>query len=203
MTFSIVARCPGTGQLGVAVATARPAVGNRVPHTKPQVGAVATQANTNPAHGVEGLVLLEMGFAPEVVLAKLQAGDPDWEQRQVHLVNCQGKTAAHTGSEAVPWAGHLAGDGYSVAGNMLAGPQVLTAMARAYETAPGPLSERLLAAIAAGDAAGGDKRGKQSAAIRVVSGDPFPLVDLRVDDHPHPVLELRRIYAVYRDAFLA
>jgi len=203
MTFSIVARCPQTGQMGVAVATARPAVGNRVPHTKPQVGAVATQANTNPAHGVEGLMLLELGFAPEVVLAKLRAGDPGWEQRQVHLVNRAGRTAAHTGSETVPWAGHQAGDGYSVAGNMLAGPQVLTAMAEAYENTVGTLSDRLLAALAAGDAAGGDKRGKQSAALRVVSSDPFPLVDVRVDDHAHPVAELRRVYAVYRDAFLS
>lgn len=199
MTYSIVARCRVTGQLGLAVATKRPAVGARVAFLEAGTGSVASQANSLRLHGVEGLALLRLGFAPEVLLAKLGAGDPLWQERQVHLVDADGRSAAHTGTDTVPWAGHLTAPCYSVAGNMLVGPAVLEAMARVFESASGPLSERLLAALAAGDAAGGDKRGKGSAAVRI-EGTEMP-VDLRVDHHPEPVQELRRIYGVYRETF--
>lgn len=201
-TFSIVARCPLTGELGVAVATRRPAVGGRVPFVQPGIGAVATQANTQRLHGRDGLMLLGEGVDPATVLPKLATSDPDWAQRQVHLVDKLGRTAAHTGTETLPWSGHRTGNGYSCAGNMLAGSQVLEAMEAAFVGSIGSLADRLLAALAAGDEAGGDGRGKQSAAVQVAAEGPFLLVDIRVDDHAEPVVELLRIWQIYREAFL-
>lgn len=192
-TFSIVARCPRTGDFGVAVSTARPAVGAAVPWVSAH-GAIATQAKTNTELGRRALVRLEHGESVSAVLGALLAADPDRQRRQLHGVDRDG-VFVHTGSEAQPWCGHRPGDSWSVAGNLLAGPDVLAAMAEAFVAAEAfALPERLVRALEAGQAAGGDKRGKQSAALLVASADPRPAHNLRVDDHADPVAELRRLH---------
>lgn len=204
-TFSIVARCPRTGDLGVAVATAVPAVGALVPHVSLQ-GAIATQSFVNIALGVEGLRLLEIGLPIDVALPALLGQDEGREVRQVHGVDAGGRTYAHTGRECIPWSGHLVGAGHTVAGNMLAGEETIRAMQAAFGRTAGSdleLSERLLHALEAGQAAGGDKRGKQSAALLVASRAATFYHNLRVDDHPEPVSELRRLYEVARASFQA
>lgn len=193
-TFSIVARDPHTGDVGVAVATARPAVGSLVPWVSLQ-GAIATQARTNTDLGRQGLALLAAGVAIDTALPALLAGDPDRDIRQIHGVDAD-RAYAHTGARCVAWCGHRTGSGFSVAGNMLAGPQVLDAMVEAFTGSQAELSERLLVALEAGQAAGGDKRGKQSAALLVASRTPEGYHNLRVDDHTDPVAELRRVYDV-------
>ncbi len=197
MTFSIVARDPANGDFGVAVSTARCAVGARCPFTRARIGAVATQARVNTLLGLQGLALLEQGLDAQMALGRLLESDEGRDVRQVQLVDSTGRTAAHTGAETVPWAGHLLLDQFAVAGNMLTGPEVLAAMADAFSRSTGPLWDRLAAALQAGQDAGGDKRGRQSAALVVARDDPFPLVDIRVDDHPDPVPELRRILRLY------
>jgi uncharacterized Ntn-hydrolase superfamily protein len=193
-TFSVVGRCTRTGDFGVAVATARPAVGSVVPWAG-LTGAVATQARTNTAIGRSALALLERDVPVAVALETLLASDPDREHRQAHGVDRHGGVFAHTGTECVPWCGHRPGDGFSVAGNMLAGPEVLAAMSDAFSATPDmELAARLLGALEAGQAAGGDKRGKQSAALLVVSAEPRAYHNLRVDDHAEPVAELRRLF---------
>ncbi len=196
-TFSIVARCSKTLSLGVCVSTARPAVGSRVPYAEAGVGAIATQANTNIVYGRDGLKLLKKGFSPESVLETLLKQDPDRESRQVILIDRDGRPAAFTGRKTIGWKGHSVGMDYVVAGNMLAGGRVIEAMAHAFEGSAGEaLSERLMKALEAGQSAGGDRRGKVSAALLVASGDQKegqPLLDLRIDDHSDPVEELRRI----------
>jgi uncharacterized Ntn-hydrolase superfamily protein len=195
MTWSIIARDPATGELGIAVATRFFAVGALVPHIDPGAGAVATQALVNPYLGIDGVALLRQGVAAEDALARLLAADPGRDSRQIHLMDRAGATARHTGKSCVDWCGHLARQGITVAGNMLAGPQVIEATAYAFLAARGkPLAERFLAALDAGEAAGGDKRGKQSAAIRIHRGEAWPALDIRVDDHADPLRELRRIY---------
>jgi uncharacterized Ntn-hydrolase superfamily protein len=195
-TFSIAARDPATGALGVAVATARPAVGALVPWVSAH-GAVATQARVSTDLGRRALVLLAEGLPVGPVLATLLAADPDRDLRQLHAVDATGATAAHTGARCVPWCGHLAGEGFSVAGNMLAGDAVLPAMAEAFAAGAGQeLSARLVAALRAGQAAGGDKRGQQSAALLVAADPPAGYHNLRVDDHPDPLAELARVHAV-------
>lgn len=204
-TFSIVARDPRTGDLGVSVATCLPAVGMMVPHAEAGVGAVANQALVNPVWGTEAMRRLRAGEAPEAVLDALKASDPDKALRQIALVDRQGHVAAYTGSENLPWAGHLAGDGFAVAGNILVGSGTLEAMADAFRRMPGGLPERLLAALEAGDLAGGDTRGKQSAALLVVRKGAFfngKLVDLRCDDHAEPVRELGRLYEVFAERLM-
>ncbi len=194
MTWSIVAR-EQDGAFGVAVATKFYAVGALCPHAAVATGAVATQAMVNPMLGPRALTLLGQGMAAADVLRILIQGDDGRDFRQLHMVDRAGRVAAHTGSGCVDWAGSLAGEGFSVAGNMLAGPQVLEATAAAFRAAAGrPLAERLLLAMEAGDAAGGDKRGRQSAALKVYTTEPYPYLDLRVDDHALPLPELRRIY---------
>lgn len=197
----MVARCSKTFSLGVCVCTARPAVGSRVPHVEAGVGAIATQASTNIAYGIDGLKLLKTGRSPESVLETLLKQDPDRESRQVILIDRDGRTAAFTGTETITWRGHFVGTDYVVAGNMLAGDRVIEAMARAFEGSAGEaLSERLMKALEAGQDAGGDKRGKVSAALLVASGDQreeHPLLDLRVDDHRDPVGKLRRLLNTY------
>jgi uncharacterized Ntn-hydrolase superfamily protein len=194
-TFSIVARCPRTAEYGVAVATARPAVGAVVPWVSAR-GAVATQARTNTELGRHALELLDRDVALAVALESLLAVDPDREHRQVHGIDRHG-TFARTGGECVAWCGDRTGDGFTVAGNMLAGSEVLAAMAAAFLESPGQeLSLRLVRALEAGQAAGGDKRGKQSAALLVASVDPRPYHNLRVDDHRDPVAELRRLLSL-------
>jgi uncharacterized Ntn-hydrolase superfamily protein len=194
MTFSITARCPATGRLGVAVASRFLAVGALCPHAAAGAGAVATQALVNPLYGIDGLALLREGLTATAVLERLIAGDEGRDLRQVALVDAAGEAAAHTGAHCVPCAGHRIGPGYAIAGNMLTGFSVLDAMERAFCTAADlPLPQRLLAALAAGQEAGGDKRGKQAAALLVVDRQPYPYIDLRVDDHPDPIAELKRL----------
>ena len=198
-TFSIVAFDPKTGDLGVAVASRVLAVGAVVPYAQAGVGAIATQAFANTTYGPKGLALLRKGLTPEQVLKRLLAEDKDREHRQVGIVDAKGRAAAFTGKKCLPWAGHLVGKGYAVQGNILAGEQVVKAMAQAFENTKGELAERLMAALEAGESAGGDARGKQSAALLVVrkgggyGGFDDRYIDLRVDDHPEPVKELRRL----------
>jgi uncharacterized Ntn-hydrolase superfamily protein len=202
-TFSIVAYDAASGMLGVAVSTRVPAVGATCPFARAGVGAISTQAWTNPLLGIDGLDLLEQGNSAEEALQKLLDADPDPEMRQIIAVDREGRSAAHTGSATDPWQGHRTGDGYAVAGNMLVGEETIMAMAEAFEaSADEPLSERLLRALESGQAAGGDKRGRQSAALYVVKSEPYPYLDLRVDEHPDPVAELRRVYEVAKRELL-
>lgn len=194
MTWSILAR-DGQGRFGVAIASRFFAVGALCVHTRRGVGALSTQALMNPLYGPRGIALLAEGLAPQEVVERVTAGDSGREQRQVHVLPAHGRPAAHTGSACIDWCGHRLGDDFSVAGNMLAGPQVVEATAQAFLASRGqPLAERLLAALAAGEAAGGDKRGKQAAALRIQGDEDWPELDLRVDDHAEPVQELQRLY---------
>ncbi len=202
-TFSIVAHDATSGMLGVAISTRVPAVGAVCPFARAGVGAISTQAWTNPLLGIDGLDLLEQGYSAEEALRKLLDADPDLEMRQIIAVDREGRSAAHTGSETDLWQGHRTGDGYAVAGNMLVGEETIIAMAEAFEaSADEPLSERLLRALESGQVAGGDKRGRQSAALYVVKSEPYPYLDLRVDEHPDPVAELRRVYEVAKRELL-
>ena len=201
MTWSILARDP-TGRFGVAIASRFFAVGALTVHTRGGVGALATQALVNPLSGPRGLALLDEGLPASEVVRRLTAADDGRDHRQIHLLPATGDAAAFTGASCVAWCGHLAGPDFSVAGNMLAGAQVLDATAQAYIDAAGrPLAERLLAAMAAGEAAGGDKRGKQSAALRIHADEDYPALDIRVDDHAEPIAELGRLYAVSLERF--
>ncbi|MFD2679340.1 DUF1028 domain-containing protein [Bacillus seohaeanensis] len=195
-TFSITARCPETGMLGVAVSTARPAVGSLAPYVKAGVGAIATQALVNPFYGIDGLNYLESGLSPEEVLEKLLAADEEKEKRQLAIVSNNGEVLGYTGSDTVPWQGHHLGEGFVVAGNMLTGPETLDAMKRTYETSQKSFPEKLLDVLKSGQEAGGDKRGKQSAALYIVDTEQYPYIDLRVDEHSNPVAELIRVYRV-------
>ena len=196
MTWSILAR-NAHGRFGVAIASRFFAVGALCVHTRRGVGALATQALMNPLYGPAGLELLSAGRSAAEVVATLVAADAGREQRQLHVLPATGPAAAHTGANCIDWCGHLLFDNFSVAGNMLAGAQVIEATAQAYRDADGlPLAERLLAAMAAGEAAGGDKRGKQAAALRIHADEDHPQLDLRVDDHTEPIVELQRLYRV-------
>jgi uncharacterized Ntn-hydrolase superfamily protein len=201
MTWSIVARGP-SGEFGIAIASRFFAVGMLCPHTRSAVGAVATQALVNPHYGPKGLDLLAGGFPPPSVIEMLLKEDEGRNHRQVHMIDAQGRVAAHTGSACIDWCGHLAGEGFSVAGNMLAGPEVIHSTAEKYVKAKSlSFAERLIEALAAGEAAGGDKRGKQAAALRIHAGEDYPLLDIRVDDHEAPIAELRRLYAKSLERF--
>ncbi|MGC1818271.1 MAG: DUF1028 domain-containing protein [Casimicrobiaceae bacterium] len=195
MTWSIVARHPN-GALGVAVASRFFAVGALCPHVRSGAGALSTQALMNPGYGPAGLDLLAQGHDALQVIEALIAADPGREFRQVHAIDARGRVGAHTGSRCIECCGQLAGEGFSVAGNMLAGPQVLEQTARAYAAhAQLEFAERLIVAMEAGEAAGGDKRGKQAAALTIVTTESYPALDLRVDDHEEPLAELRRLHA--------
>ncbi len=202
-TFSIAARDPGNGDLGVAVQSKFPAVGAIVPWARANVGAIATQAWANVSYGPRGLELLAQGMSAGDVVKKLVAEDERAEHRQVGVVDSKGRAAAHTGSECMEWAGHIVGDGYACQGNILAGEAVVTSMAEAFESTEGDLIDRLFAALKAGQAAGGDRRGMQSAAMLVVreaggyEGGSDRYLDIRVDDHPDPINELERISKIY------
>jgi uncharacterized Ntn-hydrolase superfamily protein len=205
VTFSIVAHDPDTGDLGIAVASKAPAVGTVVPYARAGIGAIATQASGNLTYGPRGVDLLVRGHAPEDVVAALTGDDPRAAHRQVAVVDARGRAATSTGDACQPWAGGAAGPHYACQGNVLAGPAVVDAMAAAFAVTPGDLDVRLLAALVAGQAAGGDRRGRQSAALLVVrAGSAFGfddrLVDLRVDDHAEPIAELARILNVWRAA---
>jgi len=201
MTWSIVAR-DASGAFGVAVASRFFAVGALCPHARSGAGALSTQALVNPLYARPALDLLAEGVPAAEVVRLVKSADEGRESRQLHLVDAQGRTAAHTGSACISWCGHRAGDCYSVAGNMLAGPQVIDETAAAYEAnARLPFAERLLAALAAGEVAGGDKRGKQGAALLIHTTESYPFLDLRVDDHVEPIAELRRLYETSLDRF--
>ncbi len=202
-TFSIAARCPRTGMLGVAVSTAVPAVGGICSYIKEGVGAIATQSWVNPYLGIDGLKLLEQGLSAEDTLTKLLAEDPGRDDRQVGIVDAQGRVAAHTGASCVTYAGHILGDGFTVQGNMLVGAETVNAMAAAAKaSAASDLTERLMLVLEAGQAAGGDKRGKQSAALKVFNREAYPWLDIRVDEHRNPVSELRRIFEIAKHQLL-
>ena len=201
MTWSIVAR-DASGQFGVAVASKFFAVGALCAHTRRGVGALSTQALMNPLYGAACLDLLAQGMRAQQTVDHVVSTDAGRDQRQLHVIGASGPGAAHTGTICVDWCGHAVHEGFSVAGNMLAGPRVLEATAEAFVGSAGlPLAERLLAAMAAGDAAGGDKRGKQSAALRIHGDEDYAQLDLRVDDHTEPILELHRIYQVSLERF--
>jgi uncharacterized Ntn-hydrolase superfamily protein len=203
MTWSIIARDNNTGRFGVAVATRFFAVGAVVPHVRSRVGAIATQALVNLFYGTEGLRLLQQGASAQEVLAAVVAADPGRDQRQVHVIDVQGRTAAHTGKSCIDWCGHVSGENLSVAGNMLAGPRVIEETAAAYAKNAGlSFPRRLIAAMRAGEAAGGDKRGKQSAALVICGEEEWPDLNLRVDDHADPLAELERLERVSRDRFV-
>jgi uncharacterized Ntn-hydrolase superfamily protein len=203
-TFSIVARDPRNGDLGIAVASKFLAVGSVVPWAQAGVGAVATQALANISFGPRGLALMADGCSAAAALEALLADDPQREQRQASLVDARGGAAAHTGQACMDWAGHVVGEGFAVQGNILAGQHVVAAIGDAFRGARGELAERLMAALAAGDSAGGDRRGRQSAALYVArAGGSYGglldrYIDLRVDDHPAPVPELARLLRLHR-----
>jgi uncharacterized Ntn-hydrolase superfamily protein len=201
MTWSILVRDPASGALGAAVATRFFAVGALAIHVEGGVAALATQALINPMYAWHGMQLLRAGEAPDAVIAALLAGDAGRAHRQIHILDADGRIAAFTGETCVTWCGSVRGVDVSVAGNMLAGPAVVARTLQAFGDAQGPLAERLLAALEAGEAAGGDKRGKQSAALKIAMRDPHPDLDIRADDHPDPIAELRRLYAVSRERF--
>jgi uncharacterized Ntn-hydrolase superfamily protein len=198
-TFSIAARCPRTGMLGVGVSTAVPAIGGLCPFVAPRTGAIATQSWVNPYLGIDGLTLLKSGMTAKAVLDKLIADDPGREVRQVGVVDAEGGVAAFTGKDCTAWCGHEVGDGFTVQGNMLVSGETVSAMAQvARGTAALSLPERLMRVLEAGQIAGGDKRGKQSAYIKVHDTEEYPYLAIGVDDHPSPVVELRRVYEVAR-----
>lgn len=185
------------------MATRHLAVGALVPYARAGVGAVATQASTNPHYGPDGLDLLADGASPDRVVRQLTDADRGRAHRQLHLVDAQGRSAGWTGAQTVAWAGHRSLDGVSAAGNMLAGPAVLSALLERYAECPDrPLADRLLAALEAADAAGGDKRGRMSAALYVVDGERYPAIDLRVDFAPAPLTTLRELLAEHAKPYM-
>ncbi len=202
-TFSLVARDVSNGDLGVIVQSKFPAVGSVVPWAEADVGAIATQAWANVSYGPRGLVLLRDGQSARATLKVLIESDEGSQHRQIGIVDAKGEVAVHTGKECMDWAGHVTGDGYTCQGNILAGEAVVVDMAEAYETTEGDLIDRMLAALKAGQAAGGDRRGMQSAALFVVrteggyEGGNDRYVDVRVDEHPRPIEELERIFKIY------
>ncbi|HEY2616808.1 MAG TPA: DUF1028 domain-containing protein [Acetobacteraceae bacterium] len=201
MTWSILVRDPATGALGAAVATRFFAVGALAIHVEGGVAALATQALINPMYAVTGMARLRAGEAPDVVAGALLAADAGRDHRQLHMIDARGRIAQHTGGDCVSWCGAVRGTDVSVAGNMLAGSAVVERTLDAFQRAAGTLAERLISALEAGEAAGGDKRGKQSAALKICTRDPYSELDIRTDDHPDPLAELRRLYAVSLERF--
>jgi uncharacterized Ntn-hydrolase superfamily protein len=203
MTWSIIARDESTGQFGIAVATRFFAVGARVPYIASGLGAIATQALVNPYYGIDGLKLLREGKSPREIVDTVIAADSGRASRQLHVMDAKGRIASHTGKECIDWCGHLEGHGFSIAGNMLAGARVLDDTAKAYTDAKDlPFARRLIAGLFAGEAAGGDKRGKQSAALLICGKEEWSELDLRVDDHTDPLAELARLEQVSRERWV-
>ena len=201
MTYSIVGRDPETGELGVAVQSRAFNTGAVVPWAAPGVGAVATQSYTEMSYGPLGLDLLRAGRSPQDALAELVAADEDSAYRQVALLDAQGRVAVHVGESCIPAAGFAVGDGFSAQANMVDSERVWESMAEAFEGSEGPFAERLLSALDAAEAAGGDWRGRQAGGIVVVGSEGQPWereLDLRVDDHPDPLGELRRLLRLRR-----
>ena len=201
MTWSIIAR-DASGAFGVAISTRFFAVGALCPHAESGAGVLSTQALVNPHYGKQALELLRSGVpAPEVV-KRLVTPDEGREHRQLHVIDAAGRIGQHTGKECIGWAGAIAGDGFSVAGNMLANGSVIRETARAFSSSKKPFAEKLIEALEAGEAAGGDKRGKQSAALLVYSTEAYADFNLRVDDHAEPLVELRRLYDKAHERFV-
>jgi uncharacterized Ntn-hydrolase superfamily protein len=204
MTFSIVARDPETGDLGIAVQSKFLAVGAVVPWAKAGVGAIATQSWGNTSYGPRGLALLADGLSAAETMAQITLDDENRASRQVGIIGASGAPATFTGDDCYPWAGGVVGEHYACQGNILVSAETVQAMARTFEETSGPLYDRLMAALAAGQAAGGDSRGQQSAALLVVregggyGGFNDRFIDLRVDDHPHPIAELQRILQLHK-----
>jgi uncharacterized Ntn-hydrolase superfamily protein len=201
MTWSIIAR-DASGAFGVAIATRFFAVGALCPHAQSGVGALSTQALVNPHYGAQALELLGKGLTAPEVVQRLTAPDEGREHRQLHVIDAAGRIAQHTGAQCVDWAGAVAGEGFSVAGNMLANEHVIQPTARAFQEAKKPFAERLICALQAGEAAGGDQRGKQSAALLICSTEDYPELNLRVDDHADPLAELERLYHKAHERFV-
>ena len=203
-TFSIAGADPEAKEVGIAVQSKFLAVGNVVPWAKGGVGAIATQSWANIKYGTEGLKLLETGMHPEEIVEKLTAADEGRESRQVGIVDIEGRSATFTGKECSDWAGGIAGKNFAAQGNILVSEDTVNALADTFVSTPGDLTTRLMEALAAAQKAGGDRRGMQSAALYVVKenagygGGSDRLVDIRVDDHEHPIEELRRILGLYR-----
>jgi uncharacterized Ntn-hydrolase superfamily protein len=203
-TFSIVAYDPNTGQLGVAVQSHWFSVGSIVPWAEAGVGAIATQSFVDPSYGKLGLDLMRAGKSAPDALKSLLAGDEGRDVRQVAMIDTQGRVAAHTGAKDIPAAGHIVGKNYSVQANLMLNDKVWPAMSKAFESTKGDLAERMMAALEAAQEVGGDIRGKQSAALIVVTGKPTGrawsdrIFDLRIDDHPEPIKELRRLVTLQR-----
>ena len=198
-TFSIAGRCPRSGALGVAVSTAVPAVGGLCPYVKAGVGAISTQSWVNPYLAISALQLMEQGTTGPDALKQVISNDDGADSRQIGLVDAKGRSASWTGQDCTSWCGHITETDVAIQGNMLVGEATLTAMAVAFQaSAQEDLAERLLLALEAGNAAGGDKRGKQSAALQIHHTEDYALLDLRVDEHAQPVTELRRIATIAR-----
>jgi len=207
MTFSIVAQDPRNGDLGIAVQSKFLAVGAAVPWAQAGVGAIATQAWANLSYGSQGLERLAAGATAQQVIDALTAADEGRALRQVGIVDSQGRAASYTGAECTEWAGHVVGEGFACQGNILVSEATIQSMAKSFQEATGELAERLVAALAAGQSAGGDRRGRQSAALLVVraggsyGGYNDRYIDLRVDDHPHPIEELAKLLRLHRVYF--
>lgn len=198
MTFSIAARCAESGEFGVAVSTKLLCVGALCPFARAGVGAISTQSFVNPYIGITGLDYLASGMDARATMRRLTEEDEGRALRQFTVIDRDGQSAAYSGDDCVQWFGHRTGDAYAAAGNMLTGPDVIDGMAESFEATSGqPLGERMMLALEAGQAPGGDKRGRQSAAMLIYSTEDYPLVDLRVDDNPDPVVELRRLWGLY------
>src|SRR3954469_14650795 len=203
MTWSIIARDEATGHFGIVVATLFFAVGARVPHIAAGVGAIATQALVNSYYGIDGLKLLRDGKAPRDVIEILKAADSGHPSRQLHIMDAAGHIAAYTGAKCLDWCGHIEGKRFSIAGNMLAGASVLHDTAATYVANEKlPFAQRLIAAMHAGEAAGGDKRGRQSTALLIHGDEEWSALDLRVDDHADPLSELERLEQVSRERWV-
>jgi uncharacterized Ntn-hydrolase superfamily protein len=203
MTWSIIARDNATGQIGIAVATRFFAVGARVPHIAAGIGGIATQALVNPYYGIDGIKLLREGRTPRDIVETLIAADSGHQSRQLHIMDAGGQIAAFTGRDCVDWCGHIEGNGFSIAGNMLAGASVLDDTAKSLIAGEKlAFAQRLIAAMRAGEAAGGDKRGKQSAALLIYGEEEWSDLNLRVDDHTDPLGELQRLEAVSRERWV-
>ena len=206
-TFSLVARDPRSGVLGVAVASKFLAVGSIVPTASAGVAAFASQAKSNTAFGPAAIRALAAGNSVESVAAELAASDDEYQHRQYGLVTARGESYSHTGANCLPWAGGRTGPDYAAQGNILKGPEVLDALSETWLAGTEPFPERLLKALAAAEQAGGDSRGRQSAALYVVGeglgygGRSDRWIDLRVDDHPQPLVELERLLEVFRSTF--
>lgn len=196
-TFSITAKCEKTNQFGIAVSTKVPAVGSLVPYARAGVGAIASQSFVNPYIGINGLNYLEEGLSAEEVMQRVIKEDPIPELRQFSIIDKEGRSIAYTGDKCDTWHGHVTGKNYAIAGNMLVSEETIQAMEISFkENKDLDFAKRLIEALLAGQLAGGDKRGKQSAALYIVDTEAYPAVDLRVDEHEDPVVELKRIYQV-------